>query len=167
MISKQDQTTRLPFVVSISDPKNMPCDHQDSILELIWYEFTKRLSRQYLLGQHLRVATAYHKECIIGCCFLTWTFDDNCFYLESLCVKQHARNNGVGGKLIRICQDHASQKNNAPIVLHVDKINQETGHPLPNYEKLVKYYQKFDFRIVQQDNDKNKFEVKMIWKNNN
>ena len=106
MNPKQDQVARLPFVVSISDPRNMPCDHQDSILELIWYEFTKRLSRQYLLGQHLRVATAYHKECIIGCCFLTWTFDDNCFYLESLCVKQHARNNGVGGKLIRICQDY-------------------------------------------------------------
>ena len=102
---------------------------------------------------------------MIGCCLLTWTFDDNCFYLESLCVKQHARNNGVGGKLIQVCQDHASQQNDAAIVLHVDKINQKTGENLPNYEKLVKYYKKFGFKIVRQNDDKENIEVKMIWQN--
>lgn len=169
MISKHDQVTRLPFVVSISDPKHMPCDYQDSILLLVSNVFTKQLSRQYLLSQHLRVAAAYQKECIVGCCFLTWTLNDNCFYLESLCVRQDARNNGIGGKLIRVCQDHALQQNNTAIaiVLHVDKINQKTGEDLPNYEKLVQYYKKFGFKVVRQNDEKDNIEVKMMWQNLN
>ena len=165
MTSKQDKATRLPFVVSISDPKKMQCDYQDSILNLIWHEFSKKLTKHYLLSEHLRVAAAYHKGCIVGCCFLTWTFDDNCFYLESLCVKEYARNNGIGRSLIQVCQDEASQQNNAPIVLHVDKINQNTGKYLPQHEILVKYYQKSGFEIVRQNDLKDKLEVKMIWRN--